>query len=401
MAPPGNNDDRGAPALDLASLSIPLQVLDTIPVEMARGLRVLPIRVDATQLFLAASDPSDARMLDEIAFFSGRKVIAYAADPVQLAEVITEAYRAHAAGDLTWRGPRAPVVDAVALDERRPGPAPAVREPFAGELSYRSPRPPADLFDRPRPRIMVVDDEPVIRRIVQQALVQRGYEVVEAGGGIEALKLIQGREPDAIVLDAMLPDVHGFEVAKRLKGSKRYQHIPILMITAVYKGWRMAADLEESYGVSGVLEKPFNLHDLVKRLEQLLAGTKDKPDAKQLSGEAQRLFETSSEAYRKGDINAAVDALIAAIAIDPLSPSLRHQLGLLYARQGHDFAAMQELEAAIDIDPQRFQTLRNLAVLYQRRGFRRKACEIWERALALAPDEATGAEIRGILHEIL
>jgi tetratricopeptide (TPR) repeat protein len=174
------------------------------------------------------------------------------------------------------------------------------------------------------------------------------------------------------------------------------------MVTAVYKGWRMAADLEESYGVAGVLEKPFNLHDLVKRLEQVLAGTsKDKPDARVLSGEAQRLFEASSEAYRKGDVNAAVEAIVAAIAIDPLSPSLRHQLGLLYAHQGHDFAAMQELEAAIDIDPQRFQTLRNLAVLYQRRGFRRKACEIWERALALAPDEATGAEIRGILHEIL
>ena len=89
------------------------------------------------------------------------------------------------------------------------------------------------------------------------------------------------------------------------------------------------------------------------------------------------------------------------MTIDPLSASLRHQLGLLYAQRGHDFAAIQELEMAVDLDATRFQALRNLAVLYQRRGFRRKACELWERALAQAPDDATRQEIRALLVQLL
>jgi Tfp pilus assembly protein PilF len=80
---------------------------------------------------------------------------------------------------------------------------------------------------------------------------------------------------------------------------------------------------------------------------------------------------------------------------------LHATLGLLYAHRGHDFAAIQELEMAVDLEPERYPLLRNLALLYQRRGFRRKAIEMWERALALATDEATRAEIKGILVSLL
>jgi Tfp pilus assembly protein PilF len=90
-----------------------------------------------------------------------------------------------------------------------------------------------------------------------------------------------------------------------------------------------------------------------------------------------------------------------AVAIDPLSATLRHHLGLLYAHRGQDFLGIQELELAIDLEATRFQSLRNLAVLYQRRGFRRKACEMWERALAYAPDEATRKEIKDLLVQLL
>jgi DNA-binding response OmpR family regulator len=226
--------------------------------------------------------------------------------------------------------------------------------------------------------------------------------VIDAAGGNEAFRLIKAREPDVVLLDAMLPDVHGFDVCKRLKTSRRYQHIPIVMVTAVYKGWRMAADLKESYGVAAVVEKPFDLHDLVRLVEAALAGRSvDRPDAAQISTEAQRLYRDGQAAYRRGDLDGSLAALTAAVAIDPLSPSLRHQLGLAYAQKGKDFSAIQELEAAIDLEPSRFQTLRNLAVLYQKNGFRRKACEAWERSIALAPDDATRGEIRRMLHELI
>jgi DNA-binding response OmpR family regulator len=288
------------------------------------------------------------------------------------------------------------------LDEFQRQVTPQVREPFTADASYRT-DPPAPEERGQRARILVVDDEPVIRRLVHQALLQRGYDVSLAAGGLEALRLVKEREPDVILLDAMLPDLHGFDIVKRLKSSQRYNHIPVIVMTAVYKGWRIAADLKESYGVAATVEKPFNLHDVVHHIEQALAGRKvdEAPNPQALSAEAQRLYAESRVAYQKGDVDAAIAHLTQAVAIDPLSASLRHQLGLLYAQRGRDFAAIQELEMAVDLDTTRFQALRNLAVLYQRRGFRRKACELWERALAQSPDDATSQEIRGLLVQLL
>jgi tetratricopeptide (TPR) repeat protein len=178
------------------------------------------------------------------------------------------------------------------------------------------------------------------------------------------------------------------------------------MVTAMYKGWRMALDLREAYGVHATIEKPFDMHRLVRLLEEALAGRapaeRSSPGvAEALSADAQRLYRDSAAAYRKGDLDGAAGALTAAVAMDPLSATLHHQLGLLQARRGQDFAAIQELEAAVDLEPARFQTLRNLAVLYQKHGFRRKSCEVWERALAHAPDEATRADVRTILLKLL
>jgi Tfp pilus assembly protein PilF len=170
----------------------------------------------------------------------------------------------------------------------------------------------------------------------------------------------------------------------------------------VYKGWRMAHDLRESHGVYAVVEKPFDVHRLVALLEEALAGrAPGKTNAPPPTAEAQRLYDEGESAYRAGDLDAAQAALTQAVALDPLSPALHHQLGLLFAQRGHDYAAIQELEAAVDLEPQRHQSLRNLAVLYQKHGFRRKACEVWERALAHATDEPTRVEIRNILAKLL
>jgi DNA-binding response OmpR family regulator len=416
--------EAGAPAVDLASLTLALTVLDSVSEEVARRLQVLPLRVDRGHLFLAMADPNGAAAIDEIAFLSGKKVVAYAAHHDHLRLVIDEAYGAKRRGEAVWRGPKAvrqnqaeatpistgPLEEAIAsaasfqealrvpTDVQRA--TPAMREPFAGEPSYVA-RQPEDPGRRTRPRILIVDDEPVILKILQQALLSRGWEIVTATSGKEALQRVQAVELDAILLDAMLPDVHGFDICKRLKASARYQHIPIIMMTAIYKGWRVAADLKESYGVTTTLEKPFDLQVVAKHLEMALAGRKAGPTPEALSAEARRLYKEGSAAYQRNDLDTALSALTAAVAIDPLSATLRHQLGLLYAQRGQDFLAIQELEIAVDLEPERYQTLRNLAVMYQRRGFRRKSCELWERALACAPDEPTAQEIKGLLLQLL
>ena len=105
----------------------------------------------------------------------------------------------------------------------------------------------------PRPgakTILIVDDELEIRRMLARLLTKAGYRVLEADRGVTALRVVKEQVIDLIVLDAMLPEVHGFDVARRIKNSKRYGSIPIMMVSAVYRGWRYAEDLRQTLGVT-------------------------------------------------------------------------------------------------------------------------------------------------------
>src|SRR5215470_7459304 len=285
--------ETGVPAIDLAALSLPLGVLAAIPEDRARGQQILPLRIEGERLFVAMVNPENGELVGQLAFVSGRTIVAYAAHPEQLRATIDAVYLARRRGQLVWHGPR--VRDAGSIDSaiRRDatGTPPPMKEPFAPEAVYSGSSAPVET-NRTRPVVLVVDDEPAIRRMITDALAQRGYDVMVASGGVEAFRLVKKRDPDAILLDAMLPDVHGFDICKRLKASKRYKDIPIIMVTALYKGWRMAADLKEAYGVFATVEKPFDIRELVRALESALAGQKvgEQPPSDSLSAEAQRLY---------------------------------------------------------------------------------------------------------------
>ena len=107
--------------------------------------------------------------------------------------------------------------------------------------------------------VLVVDDDEEIRRLLQRLLAQKGLRVIDADRGLLALRLVKDHVPDLIILDAMLPEIHGFDIARRIKGSAKYGAIPIVMMSAVYKGWRIAEDLKANYGVEAFLEKPFRV----------------------------------------------------------------------------------------------------------------------------------------------
>jgi DNA-binding response OmpR family regulator len=242
--------------------------------------------------------------------------------------------------------------------------------------------------------ILIVDDEPDIRKLVRRVLEDRGYRVIEAARGHVALAMLKEQTPDLVVLDAMLPEVHGFDIAKRMKGTERYGHIPIVMISAVYKGWRFAEDLKASYGVDAYLEKPFKMADLVAAVEQALSHRAAPSNVERISAEAEKKLAQGIDAYQKGDIAAAIEHLREGTRIDPLAYRLHFHLGLLYGKQGRVYDAIQELQTALDINGHHFPALKNLAVLYQKAGFRNKAFETWERALRVAPDDPTRQSIK-------
>lgn len=247
--------------------------------------------------------------------------------------------------------------------------------------------------------LLVVDDEADIRRLLRRVFEDRGYRVVEADRGLLALRIVKENPPDAIVLDAMLPEVHGFEIAKRIKGTARYGHIPIVMVSAVYRGWRIAADLKAAYGVDAYLEKPFRVPDVVAAVEGALTSKSQQMSAveatpAQASEQAERELAAGIAAYKAGDLQGALEHLKRGSALDPLAYRLHYHLGLLYGKVGQIYDAIQELETALSINARHFSALKNLAVLYQQAGFRNKAIEAWERALVVAPDEPTRMMVR-------
>jgi DNA-binding response OmpR family regulator len=250
--------------------------------------------------------------------------------------------------------------------------------------------------------VLVVDDEEDIRKLLARVLSEKGYRVLEADRGTVALAMVKEHAPDAIILDAMLPEVHGFEVCRRIKGSTRFGNTPVLMISAVYRGWRFREDLKSAYGVHDFIEKPFQLRDVVLAVDAMLSG-KPKPDRdpESMIAEAELAFTRSVECYKVGRIDEAITLLEEAILLDPLSYRLHYHLALLVGRKGDLFRAIQELEAALQLHPNSFAVLKNLAVLYQQAGFKRKSIEMWERAVGQSPDDATRTQIKEHLLSLL
>lgn len=249
--------------------------------------------------------------------------------------------------------------------------------------------------------ILIVDDEPDIRKLLRRVLEARGHHVLEADRGLLALRIVKEQPPDLIVLDAMLPEVHGFDIARRMKGTERYGHIPIVMISAVYRGWRFAEDAKTSYGVDAYIEKPFKVSDAVAAIESALSGGARGQDPEKVSAAAESHLEQGIAAYKAGDIDTAIEHLRRGTKVDPLAYRLHFHLGLLYGKKGQVFDAIQELETALQINGAHFPALKNLAILYQKAGLRNKAVETWERAFRYAPDEATQLSVEEHLRGLL
>ena len=437
------SEQYGIPGIDLSQICLRLSDLELLPREIAEKHLILPVLSRDDRLFVAMGNPSERKVIDELEFVTGKKVYPYVALESALILAIEEAYVRKARGEDVYVGPNCP-----AEVMRRAGVEPEQRAPMrSGDSgpyseSNQGSAPPAfdapgvvvddavnrvsrvdDVEDsgfgdvsrelsqitdlpeqwdtRPPPdgaaTVLVVDDEADIRKMLKRLLVARGLRVLEADRGLLALKMVKEHAPDLIVLDAMLPEVHGFEIARRIRGSKRYGHIPIVMISAVYRGWRYAEDLKQSCGVQYYIEKPFKISDVLEAVEGSLASRERDPNASspaELSAEAEQCLNAGVSAYKGGRLDEAIDQLKRGIGIDPLAFRLHFHLGLLYGKTGQVYEAISELETAVEINAHHFPAVKNLAILYQKAGFRNKAADTWGRALRLAPDEPTRQSIR-------
>jgi two-component system KDP operon response regulator KdpE len=115
-------------------------------------------------------------------------------------------------------------------------------------------------------RILVVDDEPPIRRFLRTSLSSQGYNVLEAEDGSEALALVKRNAVDVIVLDLGLPNLNGFEVIERLRADKSQTPIIVLSSRTDEAGKVKALDL----GADDYVTKPFGVDELLARIRTAL-----------------------------------------------------------------------------------------------------------------------------------
>jgi two-component system, OmpR family, KDP operon response regulator KdpE len=115
------------------------------------------------------------------------------------------------------------------------------------------------------PRVLVVDDEPSIRRFLRVSLVSHGYGVIEAASGQTGLDAVQASEPDIVILDLGLPDIEGDEVIRRLR---RTSEIPVIILSVRDGEADKIAALDA--GADDYLTKPFSLGELLARVRAAL-----------------------------------------------------------------------------------------------------------------------------------
>ncbi len=436
------SEQQGVPGIDLTQVAILLEHLDVVPRAIADSHAILAVLVRGDRIFLAMSDPTDKRVIDELEFVTGKKVYPYVALRRAIEKTIAAAYDAKEHGETYYLGPNVPAETLRQLglnppSETYPSPpsVPENEQPVVLDTQMQTAGveaevsttdfgklepdvlPVGKLVDESSPGstglraarteklVLVVDDEDDIRKLLSRLLTDRGMRVIEADRGLVALRLVKEHVPDLIILDAMLPELHGFDIARRIKGSTKYGHIPIVMISAVYRGWRIAEDLKAGFGISEYLEKPFRIADAIAAVERALdegdrkSGSLVPPE--QISSEAEDALQQGISAYRLGNLDTAIEHLRRGVAIDPLAYRLHFHLGLLLGKQGLIYEGIQALERAVDLNARHFPALKNLAVLYEKAGFRHRAVEAWERASQAAPDATTRATIRQHLLKLL
>ena len=136
-------------------------------------------------------------------------------------------------------------------------------------------------------RILVVDDNQDNIEIIATRLRYRGYEILEAGDGEQALALVREAAPDLILLDVMLPDIDGYEISRRIKGADDLPFIPIILVTARDSTQDKVAGLDA--GADDYLTKPINFPELEARVRSMLRIKRLQDELEEKNRELERL----------------------------------------------------------------------------------------------------------------
>ncbi|MDX1689161.1 MAG: response regulator [Candidatus Promineifilaceae bacterium] len=212
-------------------------------------------------------------------------------------------------------------------------------------------------------RILAIDDDENACKLLDLALSKQGYEVRTALSGIEGLKALQEFDPDALIIDRMMPGMDGYEVVRRIRRDPKYANVPILILTA-------EADLEGKItafdsGADDYLNKPFAPEELTARIAALIRRSHASNGTGKVLGGTKQAHVLAVHALR-GGIGSTTLAVNLALALRNLwgAPTLLVDLALLSGhvnlfldrRVKHNWASLQGYDLD-DIDDQLLDSL--------------------------------------------
>lgn len=183
------------------------------------------------------------------------------------------------------------------------------------------------------PRILVVDDDKQIVRLVQSYLERAGFQVLTAHDGETALHTIRRERPDLVVLDLMLPDRDGWEITRLVRQDERLAGLPIIMLTARVEDTDKIVGLE--VGADDYITKPFNPQEVVARVRAVLRRATSTP--------------LTPHVLQAGALRLDLDRHLATLHDAPLelTPTEFDLLKTLLEQPGHAFTRLELVERAL------------------------------------------------------
>jgi DNA-binding response OmpR family regulator len=447
----------GYPGVELRRSLLKVANANLIPRELAERHQVLPAHVARDKIWLIMADPADMKAVDEISFVTGKRVVPYLGLAVLVQEMIQKLYNAKSLGKAnlimgeeadpsvasdqghlelvtaeTPLQPPTPPSSSIQVEgvrtteppvpsgltppsERFPSDSEAWRAPSDTKSTPPASRPlappPAAPGGAPTiaafaaqagpeeragaPLILVVDDDGGFLSAAQTSLRDRGFRVATSMGGAAALQYLRDQSPDVVVLELMLHDVHGLEICQKLRLSKRFAQTPLLAVLATSRGDGYRRDLQTLFRIEAVLEKPFPVELLARRIEEaLVRAGRAEARVSAAQARAQQALALGGQQLGDGRVDEAIETFRRGLTDDPLSGELHYHLGGAFRRKALDLQALVELERAVELRPDYYPALQSLALLYQEKGFRRKSFEMWDRALEHCPEEALRQKLR-------
>jgi CheY-like chemotaxis protein len=116
-----------------------------------------------------------------------------------------------------------------------------------------------------RPCVLLVEDDPALRRYLEVVLQRAGYDVVPAGDGLEAMRSLLTARVDVVVTDALMPNLDGYGLCRFVRGSQYLSHLPIILLSALDP----KNSTDESEQVNAFLAKPVSPEELIQTIHRL------------------------------------------------------------------------------------------------------------------------------------